>query len=128
MYIKSLTLKDYRSYGSEKLEFCENVNILVGKNAQGKTNVLEAIFFMIVGKSFKTSKEKEIIAWEKDNAYIKGEFEKRYREVKIEMFFDKNSKKSNKTSCEKSRNKKSNYTKNNILYKFIIYTFSKFCF
>lgn len=94
MYIKNLTLKDYRSYENQTFEFSENVNVLVGKNAQGKTNVLEAIFFMVLGKSFKTSKEKEVIAWEKDNAYIKGEFQKKYREVKIEMFFDKNCKKS----------------------------------
>lgn len=94
MHIKSLTLKDYRSYQNHTFEFSPNVNILVGKNAQGKTNVLEAIFFMILGRSFKTSKEKEVIAWEKDKAYIKGEFQKKYREIKIEMFFDKNCKKS----------------------------------
>ncbi|MBE7074181.1 MAG: DNA replication/repair protein RecF [Clostridiales bacterium] len=94
MYIKNLTLKDYRSYKNKTFKFCENVNVLVGKNAQGKTNVLEAIFFMVLGKSFKTSKEKEVITWQKDNAYIKGEFQKKYREVKIELFFDKNCKKS----------------------------------
>lgn len=93
MYIKKLTLKDYRSYKDRTFEFSENINILVGKNAQGKTNVLEAIFFMILGKSFKTSKEKEVIAWENESSYIKGEFQKKYREVEIEMFFDKNSKK-----------------------------------
>ncbi|MBQ8444674.1 MAG: DNA replication/repair protein RecF [Clostridia bacterium] len=94
MYIKSLTLKDYRSYENRTFEFSENVNVLVGKNAQGKTNVLEAIFFMVLGKSFKTSKEKEVIAWNKDNGYIRGEFQKKYREIKIEVFFDKNCKKS----------------------------------
>lgn len=93
MYIKKLTLKDYRSYKNKSFEFSEKVNILVGKNAQGKTNVLEAIFFMILGKSFKTTKEKEVVAWEKENSYIKGEFQKKYRDVEIEMFFDKNHKK-----------------------------------
>lgn len=94
MYIRKLTLKDYRSYSERTFEFSENVNILVGKNAQGKTNVLEAIFFMILGKSFKTSKEKEVISLGKESSYIKGEFQKKYREVEIEMFFDKNHKKS----------------------------------
>lgn len=94
MFIKRLTLKDYRSYSDKVFEFGENVNILVGKNAQGKTNVLEAIFFMILGKSFKTSKEKEVISWEKENAYIKGEFQKKYRESEIELFFSQNHKKS----------------------------------
>ncbi len=94
MHIKNLTLKDYRSYKEKKFNFSEEVNILVGKNAQGKTNVLEAIFFMIIGKSFKTSKEKEVISWNKTNAYIKGEFQKKYREIEIEAFFSKEHKKS----------------------------------
>lgn len=94
MFIKKLTLKDYRSYADREFEFCDKVNILVGKNAQGKTNVLEAIFFMVIGKSFKTSKEKEVVAWEKENSYIKGEFEKKYREIEIEFFFSQNAKKS----------------------------------
>ena len=94
MHIKKLTLKDYRSYSEREFEFSDNVNILVGKNAQGKTNILEAIFFMVIGKSFKTSKEKEVITWGQENAYIKGEFEKKYREVELEFFFNKDHKKS----------------------------------
>ena len=93
MQIKKLTLKDYRSYSDREFEFGEKVNILVGKNAQGKTNILEAIFFMVIGKSFKTSKEKEVVRWEKENAYIKGEFSKKYRDVDIECFFNKTHKK-----------------------------------
>lgn len=94
MFIKKLTLKDYRSYPDKVFQFGQNVNILVGKNAQGKTNVLEAIFFMVLGRSFKTSKEKEVISWEKENGYIKGEFQKKYRESEIELFFSQNRKKS----------------------------------
>lgn len=94
MQIKKLTLKDYRSYSNKTFEFCDKVNILVGKNAQGKTNVLEAIFFMVIGKSFKTSKEKEVVLWDKESAYIKGEFSKKYRDIDIEFFFNKTHKKS----------------------------------
>ena len=93
MQIKKLTLKDYRSYQNKTFEFSNKVNILVGKNAQGKTNVVEAIFFMIIGKSFKTSKEKEVVSWQAENGYIKGEFSKKYRDVEIEMFFGKDRKK-----------------------------------
>ena len=89
MFIKSLILKSYRSYENTKFDFDENLNVLVGNNAQGKTNVLEAIFFAIIGKSFKTSREKEVIKWEKDNAYIKAIFQKKYREVEVELLFDK---------------------------------------
>lgn len=94
MQIKKLTLKDYRSYQERVFDFSDKLNVLVGKNAQGKTNVLEAIFFMIIGKSFKSSKEKEVISWGKENAYIKGEFEKKYREIELEFFFNKDHKKS----------------------------------
>ena len=93
MFIKKLILKDYRSYKSKTFEFEKSLNILVGKNAQGKTNVLEAIFYSIIGKSFKTSKEKEVINWNSERAFIKAEFEKKYRDVNIELFFDKNHKK-----------------------------------
>lgn len=91
--IKTLTLKDYRSHEDKTFEFHPQFNVLVGKNAQGKTNVLEAIFFAVIGKSFKTSKEKDVISWGKDNAYICAEFQKKYRETKIQLFFNQNHKK-----------------------------------
>ncbi len=94
MLINSLHLKDFRSYKDRTIKFKEGVNIIVGKNAQGKTNILEAIFFMIIGKSFRTSKEKEVIKWEEDGGKIEGEFKKKYRDVKIEIFFSKFQKKS----------------------------------
>lgn len=92
--IKNLTLKDYRSYSDKYFEFDPKLNVLVGKNAQGKTNVIEAIFFAVIGKSFKTSKEKDVISWTKQSAYVKAEFEKKYRETQIELFFNENHKKS----------------------------------
>lgn len=91
--IKNLTLKDYRSHKDKYFEFDPKFNVLVGKNAQGKTNIVEAIFFAVIGKSFRTSKEKEVISWGKQSAYVKGEFEKKYRETKIELFFNENHKK-----------------------------------
>lgn len=93
MFIKKLVLKNYRSYQNKTFDFDKNLNILVGKNAQGKTNVIEAIFYAIIGKSFKTSKEKEVVNWNSEKAYIKAEFEKKYRDVDIELFFDINHKK-----------------------------------
>ena len=94
MFIKKLYLKNYRSYKNKEIIFDEKLNILVGKNAQGKTNIVEAIFYSIIGRSFKTSKEKEVINWEEERGYIKSYFKKRYRDVEIELFFDKNKKKS----------------------------------
>ncbi len=94
MVINSLRLVNYRSYKEKTFNFDQNLNILVGKNAQGKTNVIEAIFFAVIGKSFKTSREKEIIKWGENKAYLCGEFSKKYRDEKIEIYFDENKKKS----------------------------------
>lgn len=91
--IKNLMLKDYRSHKDEYFEFDPKLNVLVGKNAQGKTNIIEAIFFAVIGKSFRTSKDKEVISWGKQSSYVKGEFEKKYRDTIIELFFSENYKK-----------------------------------
>lgn len=95
MFIEKLTLKDFRSYKEKEITFSEKVNIIVGKNAQGKTNILEAIFFLCLGKSFRTPREKEVINWSagENSGYIKGEFKKKYRDVEVEMFFNKDRKK-----------------------------------
>ena len=92
--IKILKLKNYRSYSDEIFKFDEKLNILVGNNAQGKTNVLEAIFFAVIGKSFKTSKEKEVIKWNSESSYIDALFQKKYREIEVELFFNNLHKKS----------------------------------
>lgn len=94
MKITNLTLKNYRNYQLEKLEFGDSLNVLVGKNAQGKTNILEAIFFTIIGRSFKTSKEKECILFGQNNAYVKAQYKKLYRDTQIELIFSQNAKKS----------------------------------
>ncbi len=94
MKINKLTLKNYRNYSNQVVKFDEGLNILVGKNAQGKTNILEAIFFAVIGKSFKVSKEKEAIKWEEEFANIKAEFSRLYRDVEVELIFNKSAKKS----------------------------------
>lgn len=94
MVINDIRLKNYRNYNNEKIEFKKGLNILVGKNAQGKTNILEAIFFTVIGKSFKVSKEKETIMWGKENSSIEGNFSREYRDVNIKLYFSNSSKKS----------------------------------
>lgn len=94
MVINNIKLINYRNYQNKTFNFDNGLNVLVGKNAQGKTNVLEAIFYAVIGRSFKTSKEKEIIKWGEHRAYICGEFSKKFRDEKIEIFFDENKKKS----------------------------------
>ncbi|WP_238919018.1 DNA replication/repair protein RecF [Clostridium sp. YIM B02555] len=70
MYVKNISLFNYRNYENLNIQLIKNVNVFVGDNAQGKTNILEAIYYSAFAKSHRTSKDKELINWKKDNAYI----------------------------------------------------------
>ena len=61
MILKSLELLDYRNYKSLQIDFSEGTNILYGNNAQGKTNILEAIYVCATTKSHRSSRDKEMI-------------------------------------------------------------------
>ena len=93
MKITELELKNFRNYENLKVNFDEKINVFIGKNAQGKTNLLESIFYCCIGKSFKNCKDKELILWGKENSSIKMKTEKKFRDVKVEIFFDKTKKK-----------------------------------
>lgn len=94
MKIKKLALKNFRSYSDQVFEFDDKLNILVGQNAQGKTNVLEAIFYAVIGKSFRTSKEKDLIKWNENFGNIEAEFFNGYRDLSVKILFNKEKKKS----------------------------------
>ncbi|MBO4861612.1 MAG: DNA replication/repair protein RecF [Firmicutes bacterium] len=63
MYFKSIELHNFRNYKDQKVEFDPKLNIILGDNAQGKTNLLEGLFIMGLGRSFKTTNDKEMIAF-----------------------------------------------------------------
>lgn len=85
MIIKSLSLNDYRNYDTLNIEFDEGTNILYGDNAQGKTNILEAIYLSSTTKSHKGSKDKEIINFNKEEAHIQTVILKDGIDTKIDM-------------------------------------------
>lgn len=85
MIIKSIELADYRNYDSLKLSFDKGTNILYGDNAQGKTNILEAIFVAATTKSHKGSKDREMIRFEKEEAHIRTYLEKEGVETRVDM-------------------------------------------
>lgn len=91
MYIKSIKLKNFRNYENQEINLENKVNIFYGDNAQGKTNILEAIYLCALGKSFRTKKEKELILFSKENSFIEINYQKKDREGKINL--DINSKK-----------------------------------
>ena len=90
MIIKSLELADFRNYENVKIDFSSGTNILYGDNAQGKTNILEAIFVSATTKSHKGSKDKEIIRFGKEEAHIRTILEKDSAEYRVDMHLRKN--------------------------------------
>lgn len=72
MLINNINLKNYRNYENLSLNFSKNINMIIGQNGQGKTNIVEAIHFLSFAKSFRTNRDKEVINFGKDSAYIKS--------------------------------------------------------
>ena len=93
MIVKEIEVKNYRNYSNLKLEFSSNVNVVLGKNAQGKTNLLEAIFFTAIGKSLRTNKEHDLIKWSENSAKIKTTIAKKFGECTIEIILNLSEKK-----------------------------------
>ena len=93
MVIKKIYLENFRNY--EKQEIClnENINVFYGNNAQGKTNILEALYYSALGRSFRTYKDSELIKFGKDVAKINVFYEKNNRDNEIEIILKKNEKK-----------------------------------
>lgn len=91
MYCKKIKLRGFRNIESAEVEFSEGVNILVGENAQGKTNLLEAIFYASVGRSFRAANNAEIIRFGENNAEIELFFRdsKRDQSILFRIFKDK---------------------------------------
>lgn len=77
MKINNLKLVNFRNYDQVEVEFSKGVNIIIGDNGGGKTNLVEAIDFLTIGKSFKTLDEKEMIKFEQDYLKINVELQRR---------------------------------------------------
>jgi len=72
MFLSSLNLKDFRSYQQKSLAFTKQVTVLVGPNAIGKTNILEGIVLLSLGRSFRAGKDEEMINFEADFGRVSG--------------------------------------------------------
>ena len=83
MNLRRLSLRNFRSYAQAELEFDPGVNLIVGDNAQGKTNLLEAIAYLGSGKSFRAQRTGEMIRFGADFSELQGELFSQEREQKI---------------------------------------------
>ncbi len=99
MKINLLKLKNYRNCENIELDFCDFKNLIIGKNAQGKTNILESIYFLSNLKSVRTSNNLELINFEKEKMEINAIIEK--NNTNIEMDFSYNDEKKKKFSLNK---------------------------
>ena len=91
MVIKSLKLKNYRNYDLEQLNFDPDTNILYGDNAQGKTNILEALYLSGTTKSHRGTKDRDLIRFGYDESHIETVVEKNGVNFQIDMHLKKNS-------------------------------------
>ena len=87
MYIKKIKLENFRNYNYQEINFCDKINNIFGSNAQGKTNILEAIFICSLGKSFRTNNDKDLINIEKEFFNIEIDFKNKDRDGKIKLEF-----------------------------------------
>lgn len=92
MYLNKIRLSNFRNYLKQDVEFSDKLNIICGYNAQGKTNLLEAIAFLSTGKSFRTSKDAELINYNSDKAYLHAYFYDDDIQNQIEALIQKKSK------------------------------------
>lgn len=93
MFIKKLMLLNYRNYNELNIDLGKYVNVFMGDNAQGKTNILEAIYYCGFAKSHRTSRDRELIKWDSDSAYISLSVDRERLDKRIDINILKNGKK-----------------------------------
>lgn len=103
MFVKNVSLQHYRNYEALQLEAFGDVNLIIGRNAQGKTNLMEALFVLALTKSHRTSKDQELIAFEQPSAHISAEVEKKYGAVRLELSLSQQGKKAKINGLEQRK-------------------------
>ena len=92
MLINNIELQNFRNYKQQKIKLIPSINIFYGDNAQGKTNIIEAIFLVAFGKSFRTKKDQEMIFKDAEfsNVCVNYENNNKKRNIKIQISDKKN--------------------------------------
>ncbi|WP_432355987.1 DNA replication/repair protein RecF [Sporosarcina sp. A2] len=103
MHIDHLALRNFRNYASLECSFSPHINVFIGENAQGKTNVMEAIYVLAMAKSHRTSNDRELIRWGQEYGKIEGDVERKYGHLPIELVISKKGKKARVNHIEQNR-------------------------
>lgn len=97
------TIKNYRNYEKLELSFEDKVNVIIGENAQGKTNLMEAIYVLAMAKSHRTSNDRELVRWDEEFGQIKGKLQKRNSSLSLELNISKKGKKAKLNQLEQQK-------------------------
>ena len=92
MYIENLKLENFRNYKKEEIFFINGINLFIGDNAQGKTNIIESIYLSAFGKSYRTIKDIELIYFNENYCRTILNYNKKDNKRNIEIFIDENKK------------------------------------
>ena len=87
MRIRRIELRNYRNYKEEQIDLSSGVNVFLGQNAQGKTNILEAVYYAALGRSHRTSVDAELVRWEAGEAKFSLDFLRFDAENQLEFLF-----------------------------------------
>lgn len=93
MYLSSLQLQAFRNYGALRVDFSPGLNVIFGDNAQGKTNLLEAIYYLATGKSHRTARDQELIREGAESLSARATVVRKTGELSIELLYGLQSRK-----------------------------------
>src|SRR5690625_2246027 len=103
MYVETIQLKNYRNYDQIELTFDQQMNVIIGENAQGKTNLLESIYVLAFTRSHRTPRDKELIKWDEEYGKIEGRVFKRNQSLPLEIIFTPKGKKAKFNHIEQKK-------------------------
>lgn len=88
MFVTQVKLNNFRNYADKVFEFSKGLNVIVGPNATGKTNLLESVYMCGLGTSPRVTRDKDVIKWGEKGAFIHLELQTRFRKHTVDMFID----------------------------------------
>lgn len=103
MELTNLQLHHFRNYGDLALTFQSGVNVFLGENAQGKTNLLESIYVLALARSHRTNNDKDLIQWGQKEASVSGRVEHRLGQTPISLQFSSKGKHARVNHLDQSR-------------------------
>ncbi|MCT1175594.1 DNA replication/repair protein RecF [Pediococcus pentosaceus] len=103
MYLKTLELHNFRNYADLVVEFGSGINVLLGENAQGKTNLLESIYFLALTRSHRTNSDRDLISWKTKAARVSGSVQKEHTITPLEINLSSKGKNAKVNHLEQSR-------------------------